>query len=204
MKLSTSCIRRRLPQQDANSRDGDWDGAVAPSSPFPLSRTRRGLAPVSRSCSAVSTPLSLPPSEARAPPVPPSSRSFFPFTPSSLHTLMTSALDHNNPKRLREVLLRHSKPWWPYPTLEEALALVAFLQRLNQERRNAQVGKRVRTLSENVEPLWRTYTPRQWEHFRSMLQNILRRFRAISNVEALLPVSLAPFPNPTALILRAP
>ncbi|BGP72816.1 hypothetical protein NBRC10513v2_006217 [Rhodotorula toruloides] len=88
---------------------------------------------------------------------------------------MASAFDHNNPKRLREVLLRHSKPAWPYPTLEHALALVAFLERLNQRKRSSEVSKRLAILQNRVKPTWSAVAPMQWEHFRAACQEALRQ-----------------------------
>uniref|UniRef100_A0A0K3CNH7 BY PROTMAP: gi/647400476/emb/CDR45969.1/ RHTO0S11e06854g1_1 [Rhodosporidium toruloides] n=1 Tax=Rhodotorula toruloides TaxID=5286 RepID=A0A0K3CNH7_RHOTO len=88
---------------------------------------------------------------------------------------MVSALDHKNTARLHEVLLRHENPAWPYTTLKEALALVEYLVRLNRIKKSKELSVRLDALTKQSELSWSDVAPRQWENFRSVCQETLRR-----------------------------
>lgn len=102
---------------------------------------------------------------------------------------MASTLEHTTPDRLRKVLLCRDDPPWPYPTEEEALALVAMLARVAPD--PGMAATRVRTLQRRTGLTWSVVAPRQWEHFRAVSQYVLRWLSAKNPVGPIEEVSLS-------------
>jgi hypothetical protein len=104
-----------------------------------------------------------------------------------------STLEHSTPERLRQVLLRHDHPSWPYPTEEDARELIRLVEHIYRNRSDSAIrmDEAIAMWLEHLPPTWVAVGPQQWVHFRSAFERALLRLSEGESLSRIAEVSVS-------------